>query len=113
MTENQLFDLKELYLTAAGDKLFTADMIRLFISQNEISILDIRELLTKREYRQIRTILHRMKSSVMVMGVKSVKELIDQYERLDFDAPDEQRIETICLEIVQLLDQVNKQLGMI
>ena len=107
---NNLYNLDELRTSAAGDVAFVAEMVKLFISQNESALPEIRTSLACRDYAKIKSILHKMKPSVMVMGVHTASEIIHKIERLDMPAPDEQVFADLCLKIEMILLEVNDQL---
>ena len=110
---NQLYDLKELRTIADGDAGFTDDMIRLFISQNETALKEIGNLIVNRDYAAIKTILHKMKPSVMVMGITTVTEIIEQVEHLEVSDKNDALFSDIFLKLEKTLKMVNVQLRMI
>lgn len=104
------YDLKELRAIAAGDEVFLMEMIRLFISQNEASFLEINNQLAHKNFAEIKPILHKMKPSVMVMGVIAATGIIKQIEQMYPEAVDETAITALLRKLEKILKEVNKQL---
>ena len=107
---DKLFDLQELRTIAAGDKVFFSEMVRLFISQNEAALLDIRTQVAKKEFSLIKGILHKMKPSIMVMGVTTATEIIKQVEQLELSAMKEPGFTELLKQLETILKEVNDQL---
>lgn len=107
---DQLFDLEDLRATAAGDEDFIKEMISLFISQNDTAIDEITQLMTHRDDTKLNFILHKMKSSVVVMGVKVLTNLIVKVEKQDLSALDDQAYVELCETVIRLVMRVNEQM---
>jgi hypothetical protein len=107
---DQLFDLEDLRATAAGDEVFLNEMVSLFISQCDSAIRDITQLKTHRNDLKLNFILHKMKSSVIVMGVTVMINLILKVEKQDMSALDDQAYAEICETVIQLMMKVNDQM---
>jgi HPt (histidine-containing phosphotransfer) domain-containing protein len=107
---DQLFDLKDLKATAAGDEDFFNEMVSLFIKQNDGAIGDITLLMTRRDDARLNFILHKMKSSVVVMGVTAMTDLILKVESLDLKALDDLAFAELCDTVIQLMQRVNDQM---
>ena len=106
---DKLFDLEELLNIAAGDDVFIAEMISLFISLNETALLEIRNQIVTRDYSKIKAILHKMKPSVIVMGVSSLIEIIEQVEQTELSAMKEPVFSILMLKLEKTLQEVNEQ----
>ena len=104
------YNLKELRAIAAGDEAFLMEMIRLFISQNEASFLEINMQLAAKNYTGIKTILHKMKPSIMVMGVTAAAGIIVQIEQMYQEGVDEVAITALLGKLATVLTKVNEQL---
>jgi HPt (histidine-containing phosphotransfer) domain-containing protein len=105
-----LYDLKELRSISFGDEQFFHEMIALFISQSESSLQEIKVENTIGNKKKVAGILHKMKPSVIVMGVVSVAEIIQQIERLDLSVDNEPIFSDLLLKIDQILLEVTASL---
>jgi signal transduction histidine kinase/CheY-like chemotaxis protein len=94
-------DLNELYDIARGNKTFIKEMIDLFLEKNPGDLAEIRKALNTHNFETIRTIAHRMKSSVGFMGLKSQVGLLNEMELIAEN-------ETGMDQIRQLFEQVEK-----
>ena len=112
-TEDKLFDLQELGAIAAGDNNFFVHMINLFISQNETAMHDIRKNGAIGNFAAIQSILHKMKPSIEVMGVKTVKEIIVHAEQLNLPEMDTPEFSALLTKIENILKEVNSQLRLV
>ena len=88
-------------------------MVSLFISQNESALLEIGNHVATGDFAPVKTILHKMKPSVMVMGVGAATEIIRQIEQMDFAALDEALFISLLKKLEKTLKIVNSQLRVI
>jgi HPt (histidine-containing phosphotransfer) domain-containing protein len=109
----QLYDLKELISLANGEDGFTEDMIKLFIAQIETSLPEISGMHQRRDFAKVKMILHKMKPSIMVMGITSATDIILQIEHLDLAAIDEPTFRALSEKLENTLREVVKQLRLI
>ncbi len=109
----QLYDLKDLLSLADGEDGFTEDMIKLFIAQIETSLPEISGMVQRREFAKVKTILHKMKPSIMVMGITSATDIILQIEHLDLATIDEPTFRSLSEKLEKTLREVVKQLQLI
>lgn len=105
-----LFDLAELEALAPDDPGFRKEMVSLFISQNETTRAEIAEGLKNKDLKKVKALLHKIKSTLRVMGVDSVIALIMKAEMLELPGKDEDELVSLCHEIDQLLARVDHQL---
>lgn len=106
-----LFDLKELKATADGNDEFFAEMVQLFISETRSAIGEIKDRLASGDYVKVRGILHKMKPSIMVMGVHEVGKLIALIEQMDMQHVDGTLFSDRCSKIEEILNAVNRELS--
>lgn len=106
----RLYDLKELQLISPDDEEFITEMIRLFITQNETAMQEIKVLMDLGDYAEVKSVLHRIKSSAAVMHVDRVPALIRQAELSDPNGPDEAAFRELVRQIDVILGLVNEQL---
>lgn len=87
---------------SGGDANFIAEMIGLFSEQvDEYSELMPR-LLKEKEYDGLSKVAHKAKSSVAVMGMTGVAELLKELEKLAHDGLEPERYEGM---VTEFLDQ--------
>ncbi len=110
---DKLYDLEDLRNIAAGDDPFIAEMISLFISQNETALLEIRNQIDTTDYSKVKAILHKMKPSVVVMGVSVLIEIINQVEQTELSSMDEPEFLILLLKLEKTLQDVNDQLRLL
>lgn len=109
-SETPLYNLAELQSLAGDDEAFFREMISLFIEQNETGIVDINNEISHGNHGKVTGILHKMKPSIIVMGVKEVAELIKKVESLEVKPENELPFREMAGQIVSLLIRVNEQL---
>ncbi len=108
-----LYDLKELRTISSGDELFFHEMITLFIDQSESAVQDIKHEFASGNHAKVVGILHKIKPSVMVMGVNSVAEMIQQIEHLEFSENNKPTLTSLLTNIEKILLDVTSQLKQI
>lgn len=109
-SEPLLYNLKELQSLAADDDVFFREMITLFIEQNESAIVEIKNEMNRGNQARVTGILHKMKPSVIVMGVTEVSELIKKAEALEVKPEHDVPFRNLVAMIETLLIRVNAQL---
>ena len=95
-------DLNYLKTMSGGDAKFIQEMIELFREQIEEYKKDMPALLQKKEYDSLSKMAHKAKSSVAVMGMKEVAELLKELEIL---AQEEKEVERYDSMINYFIDQ--------
>ncbi len=107
----QMFDLKELRAAADGNEEFMAEMVQLFIRESGQALREIKSGAESGDYARVRGILHKMKPSIMVMGVHDVGKLIAGLEAMDLQQVNAAAFSDMCSQIEEILQVVNDQLG--
>ena len=86
---------------SGGDSNFIAEMISLFKEQmDEYSVLMPRLLLEK-DYDGLSKVAHKAKSSVAVMGMTSVAELLKKLEVLAHEEKEKEQYENMITEFLE------------
>jgi HPt (histidine-containing phosphotransfer) domain-containing protein len=94
-------DLNYLKTMSGGDSKFIAEMIDLFREQvDEYEVL-MPELLQKKDYNSLSKMAHKAKSSVAVMGMNRVAELLKELEILASEKKEEERYESMVSEFLE------------
>ena len=88
-------DLNYLKTMSGGDAKFIQEMIELFREQIEEYKKDMPALLQKKEYDSLSKMAHKAKSSVAVMGMKEVAELLKELEILTQEEKEVERYESM------------------
>lgn len=85
-------NLDYLHEFSGGDKLFEKEMIELFISNSIIELDNIEEAIKNRQFKIIKTIAHKLKSSVLIVGLSMLEKPL---LTLEADAATEANINNI------------------
>jgi HPt (histidine-containing phosphotransfer) domain-containing protein len=88
-------DLNYLKTMSGGDSKFIREMIELFREQIEEYKLIMPELLKKKDYDGLSKIAHKAKSSVAVMGMSQVAELLKELEIITHEEKEVERYEPL------------------
>lgn len=100
-TTTMITDLNYLKTMSGGDAKFIAEMISLFKEQmDEYSALMPRLLLEK-DYDGLSKVAHKAKSSVAVMGMSSVAELLKKLEVLAHEEIEKEQYENMINEFLE------------
>jgi HPt (histidine-containing phosphotransfer) domain-containing protein len=93
-------DLNYLKTMSGGDPVFIREMIDLFREQIEEYKSEMPELLRKKEYSSLSKMAHKAKSSVAVMGMNQVAELLKELEILAAEEKEVDRLESMVDEFL-------------
>jgi HPt (histidine-containing phosphotransfer) domain-containing protein len=94
-------DLNYLRTMSGGDSKFIAEMIGLFREQvDEYSVL-MPQMLMKKDYDGLSKLAHKAKSSVAVMGMHQVADLLKDLEIMAHQRKEEERYEGMVEEFLQ------------
>lgn len=93
-------DLNYLKTMSGGDPAFIREMIDLFREQIEEYKLEMPELLRKKEYSSLSKMAHKAKSSVAVMGMTQVSDLLKELEVLAGEEKEVERYESMIEEFL-------------
>ena len=94
-------DLEYLKTMSGGDATFIREMIDLFKEQIEEYKQLMPELLQQKDYDKLSKMAHKAKSSVAVMGMKEVAELLKDLEILANKEEEVDRYESLVNEFLQ------------
>lgn len=76
------FNLDELKRISGGDPAFIRDMVELFITQTENSIVEMDNCFDTNDLGRIFKVIHKMKPSVLIMGMDPVYARILEIEKM-------------------------------
>ena len=94
-------DLNYLKTMSGGDSKFIGEMIDLFREQIEEYKSIMPDLLEKKDYDGLSKIAHKAKSSVAVMGMTEVAELLKELEILSHDEKDVGQYESMITNFLE------------
>lgn len=94
-------DLNYLKTMSGGDSKFIQEMIGLFREQVEEYKSIMPELLEKKDYDGLSKIAHKAKSSVAVMGMTSVADLLKDLEVLAHEQREVERYESLISHFLE------------
>ena len=80
LNDEVLFSLKKLEDMSRGNKAFVEKLVNLFKEETPKSIQALNEYLENREYDKLKSVAHKMKPSIDMMDIKSIREDIQQIE---------------------------------
>ena len=103
-------DLNYLKTMSGGDSKFIREMIDLFREQIEEYKSIMPQLLEKKDYDGLSKIAHKAKSSVAVMGMTEVADLLKELEILAHDSKDVDRYEPIITYFLEQSEQAISEL---
>ena len=86
---------------SGGDSKFIQEMISLFRDQIEEYKSIMPELLHKKDYDGLSKVAHKAKSSVAVMGMDEVAELLKELEILTHDQREVERYESLITHFLE------------
>ena len=109
----RLFDLTELRQTACGDENFVNEMIALFITQNEETIKGCYSSFARNNIKEIKSIIHKLKPSMIILGVISAHQIVLEIEKTNLLHPDLEVLKKQLDSLSAILEKVNVQLKQI
>jgi HPt (histidine-containing phosphotransfer) domain-containing protein len=94
-------DLNYLKTMSGGDSGFIREMIGLFREQVEEYSLSMPELLRKKDYDSLAKTAHKAKSSVAVMGMNEVADMLKELETLAQEKKEVERCGSLVNEFLE------------
>jgi len=104
-------DLNYLKTMSNGDPAFIREMIDLFREQIEEYKIEMPQLLRNKEYSSLSKMAHKAKSSVAVMGMNEVSELLKELEILASEEKEVERYESMIEEFLTQSKLAIEELG--
>jgi response regulator RpfG family c-di-GMP phosphodiesterase len=106
----KMYDLSGLEKIASGDDAFFMKMISLFLSQSQEHLDKIREFAQNGNIEQIKAVIHKMKPSVNILGINSIKEIFETIEQLQNQPENNSEIQKVTVKLESVLLMVVEQL---
>ena len=110
MSEEKLYDLEQLNSIAAGNPDFVIKMINMFLDMTPGLVDRIEAGLQTQDWAEVRSAAHKMKPSVDMMGISSLRDVV---RRIEGNAKSETNLEQIpelYFTLTETLDKVYEQL---
>jgi two-component system, sensor histidine kinase len=104
----KLFDLSKLIGLSRGDESFVETTIKLFIQETTESLEQINNASLTSDFKKIGSVAHKLKSSVDVMGIHSLKNTILQIESLTAFNRSSNELDVLIQELTFILKEVIK-----
>ncbi len=102
---NKLVDLTFLEQTMRGNKKIILDTINVFLEEVPQDLTDIEESVKEENFSGIQRGSHRMKSSIYILGISKISEILNEMEKLALAETDFSRIVELKNELVLLFNQ--------
>ncbi len=110
--DRKLYDLVKLYEMSRGDDQFVLKMVKLFIEQTPIAILELKRAFYNKDLLGIGKIAHRIKPSIEIMGMDNGLKLIAEIQLQLLESKlDINTTEGLVLELEQMIEQVILELN--
>jgi HPt (histidine-containing phosphotransfer) domain-containing protein len=110
MSEEKLYDLEQLNSIAAGNPDFVIKMVNMFLDMTPGLVDSIEAGLQTQDWAEVRSAAHKMKPSVDMMGISSLRDVV---RRIEGNAKSETNLEQIpelYFTLTETLDKVYEQL---
>lgn len=105
--EPKLYNLEQIELMAEGNKEFVMTMVNMFIDLTPDLVGKIKKGLVDNNYDEIKAQAHKLKPSIDMMGIESVRNEIREIEKLALEKAD---VYTLNSKIIYLENTLNKVL---
>jgi HPt (histidine-containing phosphotransfer) domain-containing protein len=110
MSDQKLYSLSQLEDISSGDQAFVDKMVDMFIDMVPESTNMMVEALANEEYEELGKAAHKIKPSIDMMGILSLREKIRELERRGKLSEEVETIPTLLEDVVLTLNQVIEQL---
>jgi signal transduction histidine kinase/CheY-like chemotaxis protein/HPt (histidine-containing phosphotransfer) domain-containing protein len=114
ISKSKLYNLDNLHEMSRGDKNFVSNMIQLFIKNIPISIRTIESAIIKKDITTINKIAHKIKPSLLNLGISSIYEDVKTLEKYTIDEDDSfENINVIFSKVKTTLEIIIESLSKI
>ena len=108
--QTELYNLSKLQLIAKGDQGFVNKMINLFIDNAINSVKEINAAYEAGNFETIKKIAHRIKPSIDMVGIESLKKEIRQIEKQAVEEPQTEEFKQLLQKLDEVLLKVVEEL---
>jgi len=107
---NKLYNLEYLNSISGGDQAFIMDMILTFISSTPDELGKINDFVTSSNWSQTGEAAHRFSSSLLFLGLDSLKQVSAEIEMLSLQGDDVEKIPELLVKLENGCNQVIAEL---
>lgn len=111
MSEELLYDLSQLREVAAGSEEFVDKMVEMFVSMTPGLVERIQNGVLSSDWEEVRSAAHKMKPSIDMMGIESLKLVVREIEGNAKTATNLDDIPALLGHMMETLDLVYRQLN--
>ncbi len=108
--KSELIDLNYLLEASEGDDDFIKMMLDSFLINTPTYLQDLNQLLTKKDYIELRACAHKFKGTVVIIGVESLKVLLETFEKAS-DSHDDNVLSDLLEKIKSISEQVVQEIS--
>jgi HPt (histidine-containing phosphotransfer) domain-containing protein len=98
-------DLNYLSETMDGNKKMIREVMEVFLKQAPEELSKLNKAVDKMDYPSIKSLSHKMKSSVSIMGITALNEILAEMEELSKSGKDLEKIKTLNNEVNEIYKQ--------
>jgi PAS domain S-box-containing protein len=102
----QLYSLKKLDKMMSGNQVHIKKMLELFVSDTPTLVKDMQQALAISEVQKVGKLAHKVKSSIDILEVTDLTEVVRKIETLAREMPQSQQIPTLVRDFTNTLEQV-------
>ncbi|MFT5816936.1 MAG: HPt (histidine-containing phosphotransfer) domain-containing protein [Bacteroidia bacterium] len=110
MSEEKLYDLEQLNSIAAGNPDFVIKMVNMFLDMTPGLVDRIEAGLQTQDWAEVRSAAHKMKPSVDMMGISSLRDIVRGIEGNAKSETNLEQIPELYFTLTETLDKVYEQL---
>jgi len=104
-----LFDLTLLLAAGNGDTDFTRKLVALFIESVPQAVAELKSAAAQKEYKLVRRIAHKIRSSIDLLGIHSLNEPVKKLENIvEKDKEIDQYLTTLDTTIQKVIVQLRE-----
>jgi signal transduction histidine kinase/CheY-like chemotaxis protein/HPt (histidine-containing phosphotransfer) domain-containing protein len=101
-----LYDLSKLNTMSGGNQVFVDKMLRLFIEHTPLSIKNLTESYSKKDFEAVRKVAHSLKTAIDNMGIQSLKNEIREIEHSAETYQTSRRLEFLITKVETVITKV-------
>lgn len=105
-----MYSLEKIKIISRGNTQFVKKMIQVFINESELAVRQMQEAYANRDYDKIRYVSHKMKPSVINMGIESITDDILFLEAIKINDGNPEKIPAAIGKTSDILGKVVSRL---
>lgn len=104
------YSLKKLIISSRNDNNYVSKMIKIFIEQTELSIVQIKEAYVAKDLDTVFKVIHRIKPSIDSMGIEIIKNEVREIEKLAKEGKNSEDLKNKIVFVLTILYESIEQL---